>query len=94
MAALMALGLIASANMAEVWHAGPATVPAGQTEAAPDIDIDIDRWSHVSGIILPVMESVSLPGAATYAIALLKDSAIASTIGGRNWPFRAAMWAR
>ena len=78
-AALGGLGLIATVNMAEIYRGGLLSIHRGQWEAAHALNIGpLATWRDV---ILPQMIRVALPSAATYAIGLLKDSAIASTVG-------------
>jgi len=79
MAALIIFGLIASANMAEVYRGALASLHHGQLEAAralnfPRIFIFVD-------IVAPQMLRVAIPSAASYMIGLLKETAVASTIG-------------
>ena len=79
MASLVGLGLIASTNMAEIYRGGLISIHHGQWEAAQALNLG--RRSIFRDIIFPQMFRVALPASATYAIGLLKDSAIASTIG-------------
>lgn len=78
-ASLVGLGLIASTNMAEIYRGGLISIHHGQWEAAQALNLG--RRSIFRDIIFPQMFRVALPASATYAIGLLKDSAIASTIG-------------
>ena len=87
-AALAGLGVIAAANMAEIYRGGLISIQRGQWEAAKALNIKpIWTWRD---IILPQMLRVALPASATYAIGLLKDSAIASTIGVTDIAFQGA----
>lgn len=79
MAALTGFGLIAAANMAEIFRGGMMSVHHGQFEAAEALNLS--RYHAFKDVIAPQMLRVSLPSAASYAIGLLKDSAIASAIG-------------
>ena len=78
-AALIGLGLIAAANIAEIYRGGLISIHPGQWEAAQALNLS----SHhtFQDVIFPQMVRVALPPLATYAIGLLRDSAIASTIG-------------
>lgn len=78
-AALIGLGLIAAANMAEIYRGGMIAVHSGQWEAATALNLG--RYHTFMDIIAPQTFRVALPSAASYAIGLMKDSAIASTIG-------------
>ncbi|KWR70103.1 hypothetical protein RN04_14760 [Arthrobacter sp. W1] len=78
-AAIGGFSVIASAFMAEIYRSGLLSVPAGQREAAHALGMSpltTARW-----VVSPQAFRVALPAIATYAIGLLKDSALASTIG-------------
>lgn len=78
-AAVVGFSVIASAFMAEIYRSGLLSIPVGQREAAWALGMNpmtTARW-----IITPQAFRVALPAIATYAIGLLKDSALASTIG-------------
>jgi polar amino acid transport system permease protein len=78
-AAVVGLGLIAAAYVAEIYRAGLASVPPEQDAAARALGLGpMDRIRHVVG---PQALVVVLPALGTYAVGLLKDSAIVSTIG-------------
>lgn len=78
-ATLIGLGLIAAANIAEIYRGGLISVDHGQWEAAKALNLT-SRHMFLD-VRAPQMARVALPTLATYAIGLLKDSAIASTIG-------------
>ncbi|WP_033054959.1 amino acid ABC transporter permease [Sinorhizobium meliloti] len=78
-AALLGLGLIASANMAEIYRGAVASIHHGQFEAAAALDLG--RWSTLRDIVAPQAFRVALPSAASYLIGLMKETAVASTIG-------------
>lgn len=78
-AALLGLGAISSAYMAEIYRGGLLAIPKGQWEAASSLSLPRSTvWTRV---IAPQVIRVSLPAAATYAIGLLKDSSVAYAIG-------------
>ncbi|MCW6511237.1 amino acid ABC transporter permease [Lichenifustis flavocetrariae] len=78
-AALIGLGLIAATNMAEIYRGGLISIHHGQWEAAQALNLG---GAHTfRDVIAPQMFRVALPSSATYAIGLMKDTAIASTIG-------------
>jgi polar amino acid transport system permease protein len=84
-AAVLGLGLIATAYLAEIYRAGLDAVGRTQWEAAEALGLPAlarYRW-----VILPQALVVVIPPAATYGIGLLKDSAIASVIGAREITF-------
>jgi polar amino acid transport system permease protein len=78
-ACLVAFGLIAAVNMAEIYRGGMISVHFGQFEAANALNLS--RLHTFRDVLAPQMLRVALPSSATYAIGLFKDSAIASTIG-------------
>ncbi|NJC70554.1 amino acid ABC transporter permease [Planosporangium thailandense] len=85
--AVIGLGLIAAAYLAEIYRAGIDAVARGQWEAAKALALP--RRATYQRVILPQALTVVTPPAATYAIGLLKDSAIASVIGATDITFRA-----
>ncbi len=86
-AAALGLGLITAANMAEIFRGSLAAVHRGQWEAARALSMPA-RY-RLLDVIAPQLLRVSLPSIATYAIGLLKDTAIASTIGVSEIAFQA-----
>jgi polar amino acid transport system permease protein len=91
-AAVGGLGLIAAAYMAEVYRAGLDALPAGQWEAAAATSLG--SVVTYRKIVLPQAAVIVIPPAATYAIALLKDSAVASVVGAVDITFLAHQEAR
>jgi polar amino acid transport system permease protein len=81
------LGLITAANMAEIFRGAFAAIHPGQWEAARTLNLG--RVSQMVDVIGPQVIRVALPSIATYAIGLLKDSAVASTIGVPETAFQA-----
>jgi len=86
-AAAVGLGLITAANMAEIIRGSLSAVHKGQWEAARALSMPAQY--RMIDIIAPQLIRVSLPSVATYAIGLLKDTAIASTIGVPEIAFQA-----
>lgn len=86
-AAWIGLGLIVAANMAEVYRGAFTAIPAGEREAA--IALGLPLQYRFRDVIAPQLVRIALPSAATYAINLLKDTAIASTIGVHEIAFQA-----
>jgi polar amino acid transport system permease protein len=78
-AAIIGLGLVSSAYLAEIYRAGLRAVPHGQWEAGRAVGLRAGQLYR--RVIAPQAIVTVLPPAATYAIGLLKDSAIASAIG-------------
>lgn len=84
--ALSGLGLITAVNMAEIFRGSLAAIHSGQWEASQALGLP--RWSRLVEVIGPQVGRVSLPAVATYAIGLLKDTAVASTIGVPELAFK------
>lgn len=78
-AAVIGLGLIAAANMAEIYRGALHSIHHGQWEACRALDLP--RWSMMRDIIAPQAFRVALPSVASYLIGLMKETAVASTIG-------------
>ncbi len=85
--AAIGLGLITAANMAEIYRGALSAIPRGQWEAASVLNLsDAQRFLDVIG---PQLTRVALPSSTTYLIGLLKDTAVASTIGVHEIAFQA-----
>jgi polar amino acid transport system permease protein len=78
-AALIGLGLISSAHLAEIYRGGMISIAKGQREAAAALNLG-PVYGFID-IMAPQAIRVALPPSAGYAIGLLKDSAISSAIG-------------
>jgi polar amino acid transport system permease protein len=81
-AAVVGLGIISGGYLAEIYRSGLRAVPDGQTEAAHALGIP--RVAIYTKVIVPQAVVTVLPLAATYAVGLLKDSAVASVIGAQE----------
>jgi ABC-type amino acid transport system permease subunit len=86
-AAIIGLGVIAAAYLSEIYRAGLLAVSRGQWEAGRALGFG--EWDLLTRIVGPQAIRVVCPPAATYAIGLLKDSAVASVIGVAEVTFRA-----
>jgi polar amino acid transport system permease protein len=91
-AAIIGFSVIASAFMAEIYRSGLLSIPEGQREAAHALGLS--TVTTVRHIITPQAFRVALPAIATYGIGLLKDSALASTIGVREITYYAQQSAK
>lgn len=77
--AVLAIGLVSAAYMAEIYRGALRAVSAGQFEASRALGMSqLDTATRIVG---PQMIRVAIPASASYAIGLLKDSSLASTIG-------------
>ncbi|MFE4834639.1 amino acid ABC transporter permease [Arthrobacter sp. NPDC056691] len=91
-AAIIGFSIIASAFMAEIYRSGLLSIPDGQREAAHALGLS--TVTTIGHIITPQAFRVALPAIATYGIGLLKDSALASTIGVREITYYAQQGAK
>ena len=85
--AIITFSIIASVYLGEIYRGGLAALGAGQIEAAKSIGLG--RPDLLVRIIAPQVVRTVSPSMATYGIGLLKDSALASTIGVVEMTFRA-----
>jgi polar amino acid transport system permease protein len=82
MAGVIAFGLNSSAYFAEILRSGIESLPKGQFEAAATLQIpSFYLWKD---IILPQVIRAILPAMINEMIALLKETALISTIGGMD----------
>ncbi|MBO0663969.1 ABC transporter permease subunit [Jiella sp. CQZ9-1] len=84
--AVIGMGLITAANMAEIYRGAYAGLDIGQTEAATALGIR--TYHRFRDVIVPQMLRTALPSAVTFAIGLLKDTSIASLIGVQEVAFQ------
>ncbi len=85
-AAVIGLGMIASANMAEIYRGAMASLHHGQWEAATALNFGT-RHTLID-VVAPQAFRVALPSAASCLIGLMKETAVASTIGVAELAFR------
>jgi His/Glu/Gln/Arg/opine family amino acid ABC transporter permease subunit len=78
-AAVIGLGLISAAHLAEIYRGSLIAVSKGQFEASQALGIS--ATTMYTRIIGPQALRVAIPGIVTWTISLLKDSALVSTIG-------------
>lgn len=76
--AIIALGVNASAYIAEIYRGGIMSVPKGQIEAAEALGMKYP--GIMRKIVLPQALRVSIPSLGNQAIILLKDSSLASLV--------------
>ena len=78
-AAVIAVGICASAYISEIWRGAIMALPKGQTEAATAIGMGYrDVWMR---IILPQAVTMSLPALVNELILLVKASSLVSVVG-------------
>jgi polar amino acid transport system permease protein len=86
-AAVITLSVVSAVYLSEIYRGGIAAVDRGQWEASRALGLG--RFDTGTRIVGPQVLRVVLPPVATYGIGLLKDSALASTIGVVELTFRA-----
>ncbi|MEQ7919427.1 amino acid ABC transporter permease [Xanthomonas sp. WHRI 1810A] len=86
-AAMIGLGLNASAYLSEVYRAGIEAVPKGQFEAAHTIGMT--RYKTLRWVVLPQAIRIVLAPIGNVAISLLKDTSVASLIATPDLMLRA-----
>lgn len=91
-AAILGMGVISAAYLAEIYRGGLAAVNQGQYEAS--MALGMSATDMMSRIVGPQVVRVSVPAVATYGIGLLKDSSIAFTIGVTEMLYFANVEAR
>lgn len=78
-AAVISVGICASAYISEIWRGAIAALPKGQAEAAVAIGMNgRDVWRRV---ILPQAFTLSLPALVNELILLVKASSLVSVVG-------------
>ncbi|MEV6347658.1 amino acid ABC transporter permease [Actinoplanes sp. NPDC051851] len=91
-AAILGLGLVASAYLAEIYRGGFAVVPKGQTEAAQALGLS--RTTTFVRLLAPQALRTVLPTVTTFLLMLLKDSSLASTVGVLEMTAQATAFSR
>lgn len=91
-AAIVGLGVVSIAYLAEIYRGGLQAVPRGQGEAANALGLN--RAAAFYGVMVPQAFRIVSPSIATYLTGLLKDSSIASTIIVSEMVFQSQAFAR
>lgn len=91
-ASILGLGVISSAYMSEVYRSGLLSVNREQWSAARALGLSERRL--LLEIIAPQALRIAIPPASTFALNLLKDSAIASVIGVTDVTYHATREAQ
>lgn len=85
--AIIAFGINGGAYMTEVFRSGVESIHQGQLEAAQMLGMT--RLNALRIVILPQAMRVVLPPLGNFAIGLLKDTALASSVAAPELMFRA-----
>ncbi|MDE8667690.1 amino acid ABC transporter permease [Pseudarthrobacter sp. H3Y2-7] len=91
-AAIVGLGIVSIAYLAEIYRGGLQAVPRGQGEAAGALGLD--QGTTFLHVTVPQAFRIVSPSIATYLTGLLKDSSIASTIIVTEMVFQSQAFAR
>jgi len=81
-AAVVGMGLVSAAYLAEIYRGGFLSLPTGQQEAA--MALGMSRRDTLRDVLAPQVLRVSIAPMATFLVSLLKDTTVASTIGVRD----------
>ncbi len=76
--AVVALGLVFSSFTAEVFRAGIQAIPRGQTEAAEALGLPF--YVTIWKVILPQALKIAIPPHTSNAVAIAKDTSLASVV--------------
>lgn len=91
-AAIVGLGVVSIAYLAEIYRGGIQAVPRGQLEASKALGLS--GATTFFGVLIPQAFRIVSPSIATYLVGLLKDSSIASTIIVAEMVFQSQSFAR
>jgi polar amino acid transport system permease protein/cystine transport system permease protein len=86
-AAIIGLGANGAAYLSEVFRAGITAVHRGQTEAA--LSLGLPPVEVMRFVVLPQAVRIMLPAFVNYAVQLLKDTTLASSVAAPEIMFRA-----
>lgn len=91
-AGILALALLNSAYMAEIFRAGYDAVPSGQKEAA--LAIGLPRRTWFTRVHLPQVTQITLPAAGNVFVDIIKDTSVLSVIGVMELLRESQRWAQ
>jgi His/Glu/Gln/Arg/opine family amino acid ABC transporter permease subunit len=89
---IVALSLLNSAYLAEIFRAGHNAVPAGQREAAEALGLSRATW--FTRIQLPQVTRVTLPAMGNVLIDIVKDTSVLSVVGVTELLRESQRWAQ
>lgn len=76
--AVLAISMIASAYIAEIFRAGIEAIPAGQSEASRSLGLN--RWQTMRFVVMPQAVRLVIPPLTGNAVSIMKDTATASVV--------------
>jgi His/Glu/Gln/Arg/opine family amino acid ABC transporter permease subunit len=89
---ILALSLLNSAYLAEIFRAGYEAVPVGQKEAA--LACGLNRRTWFARIHLPQVTQITLPAMGNVFIDIIKDTSVLSVIGVTELLRESQRWAQ
>lgn len=89
---VIALSLLNSAYLAEVFRSGFDAIPAGQREAARAIGLDDTQAAR--SVLVPQMVRITFPAMGNVFVDIVKDTAILSVIGVSELMRETQRWAQ
>ena len=89
---IIALSLLNSAYLAEVFRAGFEVIPAGQVEAAQAIGLTDGQAARF--VLVPQMVRITFPSMGNVFVDIVKDTAILSVIGVSELMRETQRWAQ
>lgn len=91
-AGILALSLLNSAYLAEIFRAGYEAVPPGQREAA--LAIGLRRRTWFARVHLPQVTRISLPAMGNVFVDIVKDTSVLSVVGVTELLRESQRWAQ
>jgi His/Glu/Gln/Arg/opine family amino acid ABC transporter permease subunit len=91
-AGILALSLLNSAYLAEIFRAGYEAVPAGQKEAA--IAMGLSRRTWFTRVHLPQVTQITLPAMGNVFVDIIKDTSVLSVVGVTELLRESQRWAQ
>lgn len=76
--AVLAISMIASAYIAEIFRAGIEAIPAGQSEASRSLGLN--QWQTMRFVVMPQAVRLVIPPLTGNAVSIMKDTATASVV--------------
>jgi His/Glu/Gln/Arg/opine family amino acid ABC transporter permease subunit len=89
---IIALSLLNSAYLAEVFRAGYGAIPIGQTEAAQAVGLTSGQSARF--VLVPQMIRITFPSMGNVFVDIVKDTAILSVIGVSELMRETQRWAQ
>ncbi|MGY2894826.1 amino acid ABC transporter permease [Deinococcus sp. UYEF24] len=76
--AVLAISMIASAYIAEIFRAGIEAIPSGQSEASRSLGLN--QWQTMRFVVMPQAVRLVIPPLTGNAVSIMKDTATASVV--------------